>query len=164
MLRLKPPSPPDRACRWPSSAAATTPGSEIIPALRRGKFSLYAIANREPQIAALVGREYGFALATTDSERAIAELPAPGLVVVATAHDSHAKLACAAVKAGHRVFLEKPPTVTVEDVHQLAAMMHANPGAIEIGFNRRYHPLVRKARAQLRRSRGRPRSPARSRN
>jgi predicted dehydrogenase len=128
--------------------------SEIIPALKRGRFSLYAIANREPQIAALVGREYGFALATTDSERAIAELPAPGLVIVATAHDSHTKLACAAVKAGHRVFLEKPPTVTAEDVHQLAEMMQANPGAIEIGFNRRYHPLVRKARVRLQKESG----------
>ena len=128
--------------------------SEIIPALRRGRFQLYAVANREPQIAAIVGRDYGFALATTDSERAIAELPAPGLVVVATAHDSHTQLACAAVKAGHRVFLEKPPTVTVDDVHQLAAVMRANPGAIEIGFNRRYHPLVRRARARLARESG----------
>jgi predicted dehydrogenase len=128
--------------------------SEIIPGLRRGHFQLYAVANREPQIAATVGRDYGFALATTDSERAIAELPAPGLVVVATAHDSHAQLACAAVKAGHRVFLEKPPTVTVEDVQQLAAAMRAHPGAIEIGFNRRYHPLVRRARARLARESG----------
>ena len=128
--------------------------SEIIPALRRGRFQLYAVANREPQIAAIVGRNYGFALATTDSERAIAELPAPGLVVVATAHDSHTQLACAAVKAGHRVFLEKPPTVTVDDVHQLAAVMRANPGTIEIGFNRRYHPLVRRARARLARESG----------
>ncbi|HEY0932611.1 MAG TPA: Gfo/Idh/MocA family oxidoreductase [Trebonia sp.] len=128
--------------------------SEIIPALRRGRFSLYAVANREPQIAALVGREYGFALATTDSERAIAELPAPGLVIVATAHDSHARLAAAAVKAGHRVFLEKPPAVTAEDVRQLAELMRANPGAIEIGFNRRHHPLIGKARAQLRRDSG----------
>ena len=123
--------------------------SEIVPALRRGQFQLYAVANREPQIAATVGRDYGFALATTDSERAIAELPAPGLVVVATAHDSHTKLACAAVKAGHRVFLEKPPTVTAEDVYELTTAMRANPGAIEIGFNRRYHPLVRRARARL---------------
>jgi len=128
--------------------------SEIIPALRRGHFQLYAVANREPQIAAIVGRDYGFALATTDSERAIAELPAPGLVVVATAHDSHTQLACAAVKAGHRVFLEKPPTVTPDDVQQLAAAMRANPGAIEIGFNRRYHPLVRRARARLARESG----------
>lgn len=123
--------------------------TEIIPALRRAGFLLFAIANREPQIAAIVGRDSGFVLATTDSERAIAETPAPGLIVVATAHDSHTRLACAALKAGHRVFLEKPPTVTAEDVHSLAAAMGANPGMVEIGFNRRYHPLVRRARARL---------------
>jgi predicted dehydrogenase len=128
--------------------------SEIIPALRRARLSMYAVANREPQIAAIVGREYGFALATTDSERAIAETPAPGLVVVATAHDSHTHLACAALKAGHRVFVEKPPTVTEEDVHRLAAAMRSYPGAVEIGFNRRYHPLVRRARARLRQESG----------
>jgi predicted dehydrogenase len=128
--------------------------TEIIPALRRARLSLYAVANREPQIAAMVGREYGFALATTDSERAIAETPAPGLVVVATAHDSHTHLACAALKAGHRVFVEKPPTVTAEDVSRLAAAMRSNPGSVEIGFNRRYHPLVRRARARLRQESG----------
>jgi predicted dehydrogenase len=153
MLRLA----PDPA--GPGIPAAVLGGgdytrSEIIPALRREGLKLHAIANREPQIAALVGREYGFALATTDSERAIAELPAPGLVIVATAHDSHTQLACAAVKAGHRVFLEKPPAVTAEDVTRLAAAMQANPGQIEIGFNRRYHPLIRKAKAALARESG----------
>jgi predicted dehydrogenase len=128
--------------------------TEIIPALRKADLSLYSVANREPQIAAMVGREYGFALATTDSERAIAELPAPGLVVVATSHDSHAHLACAALQAGHRVFVEKPPTVTPQDVHRLAAGMRSHPGAVEIGFNRRYHPLVRRARARLRQESG----------
>jgi predicted dehydrogenase len=128
--------------------------TEIIPALRRARLSLYAVANREAQIAAMVGQEYGFALATTDSERAIAETPAPGLVVVATAHDSHSQLACAALKAGHRVFVEKPPTVTEADVYKLVGAMRAHPGAVEIGFNRRYHPLVRRARARLRQESG----------
>jgi predicted dehydrogenase len=128
--------------------------TEIIPGLRWAKLTLYAVANREPQIAAMVGRQFGFALATTDSERAIAELPAPGLVVVATAHDSHTQLACAAVQAGHRVFIEKPPTVTPQDVRRLAAAMRAYPGSMEIGFNRRYHPLVRKARTRLARESG----------
>jgi predicted dehydrogenase len=128
--------------------------TEIIPALRRARLSLYAVANREPQIAAMVGREYGFTLATTDSERAIAETPAPGLVVVATAHDTHAHLACVALKAGHRVFLEKPPTVTTEDVQRLVGAMRSYPGSVEIGFNRRYHPLVRRARARLRQESG----------
>jgi predicted dehydrogenase len=63
-------------------------------------------------------------------------------------------LACAALKAGHRVFVEKPPTVTEEDVHRLAAAMRSYPGAVEIGFNRRYHPLVCRARARLRQESG----------
>ena len=115
-----------------------------------------AVRGGQPRAAdrRLVGREYGFTLATTDAERAIAETPAPGLVVVATAHDSHTRLACAALKAGHRVFVEKPPVVTEEDVHRLVAAMRAHPGAVEIGFNRRYHPLVRRARARLRQETG----------
>jgi predicted dehydrogenase len=128
--------------------------TEIIPALQGARLSLYSVANREPHIAAMVGRKYGFVLATTDSERAITEMPAGGLVVIATAHDSHTHLACVALKAGHRVFVEKPPAVTPEDVHRLAERMRTNPGAVEIGFNRRYHPLVRRARARLLRESG----------
>ncbi len=123
--------------------------TEVIPALRTAGLWLYSVADREPHIAAMVGRECGFVVATTDSARAIGELPAPGLVVVATAHDSHTHLACVALEAGHRVCLEKPPTVTPDDVRRLAAGMRSRPGAVEIGFNRRYHPLVRRAGARL---------------
>ena len=153
VLRLK---PGDRTPGLPVAVlgAGDYTRTEIIPALRRARLSLYAVANREPQIAAIVGREYEFTLATTDAERAIAETPAPGLVVVATAHDSHTQLACAALKAGHRVFVEKPPTVTEEDTRRLVSAMRAHPGAVEIGFNRRYHPLVRRARARLRQETG----------
>jgi predicted dehydrogenase len=125
-----------------------------MPALRAAGFSFYCVADRDPQIAAIVGQEHGFAYATTDAERAIAELPRPGLVVVATAHDSHARLACLAAQAGHRVFLEKPPVVTTDDVTRLRDVMLSYPGAVEIGFNRRYHPLVRRARSRLLREQG----------
>jgi len=128
--------------------------TEIIPALRRARIPLHSVSNREPHIAAMIGRQHGSVLATTDSGRAIAELPAPGLVIIATAHDSHADLACQALRAGHRVFIEKPPVVTAEDVHRLTAMMRRFPGMAEIGFNRRYHPLVRRARALLRQESG----------
>ncbi len=123
--------------------------TEVIPALHAAGLALHVVANREPQIATMVAKEHHFALATTDAEQAIAELPQPGLVVVATAHDSHAQLANVAVQAGHRVFVEKPPVVTPEDVTVLAQAMMTRPGAIEIGFNRRYHPLLLRARKQL---------------
>jgi predicted dehydrogenase len=123
--------------------------TEIIPALRTAGFALHSVANREPQIATLVGREHDFMVVTTDAERAIAELPRTGLVVVATAHDSHTHLACVAAEAEHHVFLEKPPTVTPDDVTRLTSVMTERPGMVEIGFNRRYHPLVRRARTRL---------------
>ncbi len=123
--------------------------TEIIPALRGAGLALHAVANREPQIAAMVAGKYGFTVATSDARQAIAELPEPGLVVVATAHDSHAQLASEAVNAGHRVFLEKPPAVTHADVELLIEALTARPGGIEIGFNRRYHPLVLNARSKL---------------
>jgi predicted dehydrogenase len=123
--------------------------TEIIPALRAAGLSLAVVADREPQIATLVCQGYGFSAATTDPHWAIAHLPPKGLVVVATAHDSHAELACRAAEAGHRVFLEKPPTVTSTDVACLAEAMTSRPGMIEIGYNRRYHPLVRRVQSRL---------------
>jgi predicted dehydrogenase len=128
--------------------------TETLPALRSRGFSPYCIADREPHIAAAVGRSHHFQFATTDPERAIAALPDHALVVVATAHDSHSSLACLAADAGHRVFLEKPPAVTAQDVARLARAMASHPGAVEIGYNRRYHPLVRRARDRIRRRPG----------
>lgn len=128
--------------------------TETLPALKSGGFSPYCIADREPHIAAAVGRSHHFQFATTDPERAIAGLPDHGFVVVATAHDSHSSLACLAAEAGHRVFLEKPPVVTADDVARLAGVMASHPGVVEIGYNRRYHPLVRRARDRIRRTPG----------
>ena len=123
--------------------------TEIIPALRAAGLVLHTVVDREPQIAGLVADKYSFQRATTDPERAIRELPVPGLVVVATAHDSHATLASQAAEAGHHVFVEKPPTVTDGDVARLHKAMSEHPGMVEIGYNRRYHPLVRRAQALL---------------
>ncbi len=128
--------------------------TEVIPALRGAGLALHSVADREPQIAAMVGRKHGFEIASSDAEEAIAELPEPGLVVIATAHDSHARLASAAVRSGHRAFVEKPPTVTPADVELLAGAMTDRPGRIEIGFNRRYHPLIRTTRRALEREHG----------
>lgn len=127
---------------------------EVVPALRRRNASFVAVADREPQIAAQTAVEHGFAVATTDPEVAIGELPASGLVVVATAHDSHAQLAAVALDAGHRVFLEKPPVVTHADLRLLLDAWQRAPGRLEIGFNRRYARLVGTARRALAREQG----------
>lgn len=123
--------------------------TQIVPGLRRAGLRPYAIADREPQIAAEVGRASGFALATSDATEAIETLPGSGLVVVATAHDSHAKLAAIALEAGHRVFVEKPAVVTAEDLALLEAAVARAPGRLDVGFNRRYHPLTARLRSTI---------------
>jgi len=123
--------------------------TQIIPALTRARLRPYAIADREPQIAGEVGRASGFVVATTDARAAIESLPGPGLVVVATAHDSHAALAAAALDAGHRVFAEKPAVITREDLKLLAAAAARTPGRLDLGFNRRHHPLTRRLRTAV---------------
>src|SRR5204862_3530001 len=80
--------------------------TETLPSLLRDRrFAPWIVADREPHIASAKGARHGFAHATTDPEEAIAALPRPGVVVVATAHDAHARLAARAVAAGHTVFV-----------------------------------------------------------
>jgi len=122
---------------------------EVGPALKRAGLRRSVICDREPQVAALAAAALGFQRAGTDALEAIEALPGPGVVVVATNHDSHGEFAVAALEAGHRVLLEKPTVVTGSDQQRLLAAARAHPGKLEVGFNRRYNPLVRRAVATL---------------
>jgi predicted dehydrogenase len=93
-------------------------------------------------VASAKAARHGFAYATTDPEEAIEALPRPGVVMIATAHDAHARLGARAVAAEHTVFIEKPPVVNERDLDELLAAWRAAPGRIEIGYNRRFAPAT----------------------
>ncbi|MBA2523753.1 MAG: Gfo/Idh/MocA family oxidoreductase [Solirubrobacterales bacterium] len=127
---------------------------EVAPALSGTSLERTVLCDREPQIAAQAAAELGFAIATTDPAGAIAALDRRGLVIIATAHDSHAALASAALEAGHRVFCEKPAVVSAGDLERLTEAIQRAPGELEVGFNRRYNPLVERARLRVLREAG----------
>lgn len=122
---------------------------EVAPALAGAPLARAVLADREPQIAALAAAELGFAVATSSAVAAIDALDRRGVVLVATAHDSHAELAARALDGGHRVLCEKPAIVTAADLERLVAAAERHPGELEIGFNRRHHPLVERAHRLL---------------
>ena len=128
--------------------------TEVVPALRAAGIAPTVICDRGPQIAALAGRDLGFGAATTDAVEAIESLPDRSLVIVATAHDSHAELAATALDAGHDVVVEKPAVVTFDDLDRLTASVAGARGGLEVGFNRRHHPLVDRARRAIAREQG----------
>lgn len=93
---------------------------------------------------------FGFRAASTDPRAAIDD-PSVHAVFVATRHDSHAALAAAALRAGKRVFLEKPVAIRpgeLDDVERAAR--EAGGGRLTVGFNRRFAPAAREMAAHLR--------------
>ena len=116
----------------------------LLPALARSGAKLASIASGRGLSAAHAARKFGFEEATTDAEALIAR-PDIGAVVIATRHDSHAKLASLALAAGKHVFVEKPLAIDYAQLVQVEKAASGAPGLLMVGFNRRFSPHARKA-------------------
>jgi predicted dehydrogenase/threonine dehydrogenase-like Zn-dependent dehydrogenase len=79
---------------------------------------------------------------TTDY-RTILDDPSIDAVLVATRHDSHAKMVGEALEAGKAVFVEKPLAVTEQQLGGLIDIVErTGNGRIMVGFNRRFAPML----------------------
>ena len=73
--------------------------------------------------------------------------PQADIVIVATTNDALTPVSEAALKAGKHVLVEKPAARTVAEIDRLVAASQAHGRLVRVGFNHRYHPALRKARA-----------------
>jgi predicted dehydrogenase len=71
------------------------------------------------------------------------------VVVVATTNDQLTPLATVAVRAGKHVVIEKPAARTAAELAPLAALGREKGVVVKVGYNHRFHPAARKARALL---------------
>jgi predicted dehydrogenase len=71
------------------------------------------------------------------------------LVAITTRHADHAGQVIAALKADKHVFVEKPLCLTLEELGQLEQAYQDANTMLMVGFNRRFAPLVVKAKALL---------------
>lgn len=124
----------------------------LIPALSDAGASLRTLVSGQGMSAAQVGRKFGFEQASTDSSEAISDAGVDA-VVIATRHDSHARLVSEAIAAGKHVFVEKPLALTDEELDAIEATYVAIPEGerpvLTMGFNRRLSPLVVAARKAI---------------
>lgn len=143
----------------------------LIPAFQKANASLHTIVSSGGVSAAFHGRKAGFEQASTDVAEVLAN-DAINTVVIATRHDSHAKLTIEALKAGKHVFVEKPLAITHEELEELRvasgearvesddkelaakrsssaaiSTLEAKRSLLFVGFNRRFAPLVVKMKA-----------------
>ncbi|MEV5437597.1 bi-domain-containing oxidoreductase [Streptomyces sp. NPDC052682] len=130
--------------------AGTYATSMLLPHLaQRDGVELSTVVTTTALSAANARRKFGFAQATTDLDAVLGD-PSIDAVFVVTRHSSHAGLTRKALLAGKAVFVEKPLALTEEELTGvLAAVEESGNDRLQVGFNRRFAPLLREARQRF---------------
>ncbi|AGP59551.1 bi-domain-containing oxidoreductase [Streptomyces rapamycinicus] len=124
--------------------------SMLLPHLeRREGVELSTVVTTTALSAANAKRKFGFAEATTDLDAVLGD-PSIDAVFVVTRHSSHAELTMRALRAGKAVFVEKPLALTEDELAGvLAAVEETGNDRLQVGFNRRFAPLLQEARKRF---------------
>ncbi|MFF4182332.1 bi-domain-containing oxidoreductase [Streptomyces sp. NPDC001691] len=124
--------------------------SMLLPHLaRREGVELSTVVTTTALSAANAQRKFGFAGATTDLDAVLGDKSIDAVFVV-TRHSSHAELTRQALLAGKTVFVEKPLALTEDELAKvLAAVEESGNDRLQVGFNRRFAPLLREARKRF---------------
>src|SRR5260221_2172821 len=104
-----------------------------------------SIATASGVTARAVGEQNGFRFCVSSAEEVIDD-DQTNLIVIATRHDLHAKMAQMALERGRHVFVEKPLALNDEELAGVITAAEQAQGHLMVGFNRRFSPLALKAR------------------
>ncbi|MER7986327.1 bi-domain-containing oxidoreductase [Streptomyces noursei] len=145
---------PARAATTPVRLAFVGAGnyatSMLLPHLAgRDGVELSTVVTTTALSAANAQRKFGFAEATTDLDAVLGD-EAIDAVFVVTRHSSHAELTRQALLAGKTVFVEKPLALTEDELAGvLAAVRESGNDRLQVGFNRRFAPLLTEAKQRF---------------
>ncbi|MFF4948308.1 bi-domain-containing oxidoreductase [Streptomyces chattanoogensis] len=145
---------PARAGKTPVRLAFVGAGnyatSMLLPHLaQREGVELSTVVTTTALSAANTQRKFGFAEATTDLDAVLGDKSIDAVFVV-TRHSSHADLTRKALLAGKTVFVEKPLALTEDELASvLAAVEESGNDRLQVGFNRRFAPLLQEARKRF---------------
>ncbi|GAA2094802.1 Gfo/Idh/MocA family oxidoreductase [Streptomyces albiaxialis] len=104
-----------------------------------------AVADTDPAVLAASLERFEGA-AGHDDHRKLLDDAQVDAVVVATPDDTHEELACAALRAGKPVFLEKPLGITVEQCDTILRTAYETGTRLYVGHNMRHMGVVRTMR------------------
>ncbi len=105
--------------------------------------SLAAVSDVRREAAELLAAEFGGRIA--DDWATLADDPEIDVVVVATPNAFLAEIACAALRGGKHVLIEKPMGRTYAEATAIADAARAADRLVKVGFNHRYHPAIARA-------------------
>ena len=124
--------------------------SVLIPAFKQAGARLKVVASSGGVSGLHAGRKFGFEETTTDTGSVFADLQVTA-VVIATRHESHARLVCQALGSGKHVFVEKPLALSLEELAEIERCYgeSGKQPLLMVGFNRRFAPQIKKIKSLL---------------
>lgn len=124
--------------------------SMLLPHLaEREDVQLRHVVTTSALSAANARRKFGFAAASTELADVLDDDDIDAVFVV-TRHSSHAELTAKALRAGKAVFVEKPLALSEAELGVvLDAVAESGNDRLQVGFNRRFAPLLGQAKREL---------------
>jgi predicted dehydrogenase/threonine dehydrogenase-like Zn-dependent dehydrogenase len=129
--------------------------SMLLPNLAgQGNAYLSHVATTRSLSAVNAQRRFGFTTASTTADAVLDDASLDAVFIV-TRHHTHADLVCRALETGKAVFVEKPLALTESELERVIDVIATTGNdRLMVGFNRRFAPLLVKARSQF----GQPRN------
>lgn len=122
----------------------------LLPAMKGIKdVELRGVATSSGLSAKHIADSYKFLYSTSDYKELLNDKDI-NLIFILTRHNSHARFVCEALNAGKNVYVEKPLCLTLDELkktyscYEKAAL---NNQLLMIGFERRFSPTAKKAKA-----------------
>ncbi|MFE6609476.1 bi-domain-containing oxidoreductase [Amycolatopsis sp. NPDC057786] len=124
--------------------------SMLLPHLVEMEYlDLFEVVTTSALSGANAKRKFGFARASTDVD-AMLEDDSIDAVFIVTRHSSHAELTRRALLAGKAVFVEKPLALSEKELEiVLGAIEESGNDRLQVGFNRRFAPLLNESVRQF---------------
>lgn len=141
-------APPAGGPRLALIGAGSFGSSVLVPAMKEAGAVLATVVSQSGVGASQSARKDGFAKVASEPVSALSDGEVDA-VVIATRHDSHAQLAADALRAGKHVFVEKPLAITLPELADVEAALRESGRILAVGFNRRFAPLIVKAKSLL---------------
>jgi polar amino acid transport system substrate-binding protein len=114
----------------------------LLPRLAKASgLKLTGIATATGRNAKAIGEQYGFGFCTSDYQELLGS-DNISTVLIATRHDSHARMTVESLRAGKIVYVEKPLAISQQQLDEVAEAVAQTNGRVMVGFNRRFSSLA----------------------
>ncbi|MBD3349562.1 MAG: zinc-binding dehydrogenase [Candidatus Eisenbacteria bacterium] len=118
----------------------------LLPNVKGDDVALRTVMTAHGTSSRSVADRYGFESCTSEPDD-IWKSESVNTVFVTTRHDTHARYVLEALRSGKNVFVEKPLTLTAEELEEVSGLYRelaarGEAPALMVGFNRRFSPLT----------------------